>query len=157
MRSATSSDDSNVSDSSLSFGSSLFLLVVIFDLFCYNDETYMQSGEFKFMLNKMCSAIGNTIQVKQAFLLELLRNVDQKLLGKKTDYIYKSDFVNLMGAAFKELNERLLEITSKCDVLSLQMRQSRLPDYLKPGNMFLGQYKILDAVPYQKMLIDKLS
>ena len=92
---------------------------VIFDLFCYNDETYMQSGEFKFMLNKMCSAIGNTIQVKQAFLLERLRNVDQKLLGKKTDYIYKNDFVNLMGSAFKELNERLLEITSKCDILSL--------------------------------------
>ena len=36
------------------------------------------------------------------------------------------------------------------------MRQNRLPDHLKPGNIFLGQYKILDAVPYQKILIDKL-
>lgn len=129
---------------------------MIFDLFCYNDETYMQSGEFKFMLNKLCSAIGSTIQVKQTFLVELLRNVDQKLLGKKTDYIFKYDFVCLMGSAFKELNERLLEITNKCDILSLQMRKNRLPDYLKAGNIFLGQYKIVDTISYQRIFMEKL-
>jgi hypothetical protein len=36
-------------------------LELIFELFCYNDEVYMQKGEFKFMMNKLCNAIGLTI------------------------------------------------------------------------------------------------
>ena len=36
-------------------------LQLIFELFCYNEEEYMQKGEFKFMLNKLCNAIGSTI------------------------------------------------------------------------------------------------
>ena len=43
-------------------------LELIFDLFCYNDEVYMQKGEFKFMMNKLCIAIGATIQIKKSFL-----------------------------------------------------------------------------------------
>ena len=43
-------------------------LELIFELFCYNDEAYMQKGEFKFMMNKLCNAIAATIQIKQAFL-----------------------------------------------------------------------------------------
>lgn len=39
-------------------------LELIFELFCYNDETYMQKGEFKFMMNKLCNAIAATIQMK---------------------------------------------------------------------------------------------
>lgn len=61
-----------------------------------------------------------------------------------------------MGATLKELNERLIEITSKCEVLSLQMKQNRLPEYLKPGNLFLGQYKILEVEPLKHLLIDKI-
>ena len=40
-------------------------LEFIFELFCYNDELYMQKGEFKFMMNKLCNAIGATIQIKK--------------------------------------------------------------------------------------------
>ena len=36
-------------------------LELIFKLFCYNEEVYMQKGEFKFMMNKLCSAIAATI------------------------------------------------------------------------------------------------
>ena len=49
-------------------------LSLIFELFCYNDEIYMQKGEFKFMLNKLCGAIATTIQIKKSFLQELMRN-----------------------------------------------------------------------------------
>ena len=35
--------------------------IVIFELFCYNHESYMQKGEFKFMLNRLCGAISNSI------------------------------------------------------------------------------------------------
>ena len=43
-------------------------LELIFELFCYNEETYMQKGEFKFMMNKLCNGIGSTIQIKKSFL-----------------------------------------------------------------------------------------
>jgi hypothetical protein len=42
-------------------------LELIFELFCYNDETYMQKGEFKFMMNKLSNAIAATIQMKSSF------------------------------------------------------------------------------------------
>ena len=61
---------------------------IIFQLFCYNDEQYMQKGEFKFMMNKLCNAIGATIQIKKSFLQELMKNVDSKLLGKNREFIY---------------------------------------------------------------------
>ena len=71
----------------------------------------MQKGEFKFMMNKLCNAIGATIQIKKSFLQELMKNVDSKLLGKNREFIYQEDFIILMGISFKELNERLLDIT----------------------------------------------
>jgi hypothetical protein len=48
-----------------------------------------------------------------------MSNVDRKLLTKDSAYIYKQDFASLMGYSLKELNERLLDITGKCDVLTL--------------------------------------
>ena len=92
------------------------------------------------MLNKLCNAIGSTIQIKKSFLQELMRNVDQQLLKKQKDggKIEQEDFISLMGFAFKELNERLADLTGKCDVLSMQMSPNRIPDYLQPGNLFLG-------------------
>ena len=131
-------------------------LELIFELFCYNDETYMQKGEFKFMMNKLCNAIGLTIQIKKSFLQELMRNVDTKLLSKNKEYIYQVDFIQSMNLAFKDLNERLLDITSKCDVFSLQIRQDRIPEYLKPGNYFLGQYLITDIISYANIETEKV-
>ena len=94
-------------------------LELIFKLFCYNEEIYMQKGEFKFMMNKLCNSIAATIQIKSSFLQELMRNVDAKLLTYNKEYIYEKDFVNSMNLAFKELNERLNDITAKCDNFSL--------------------------------------
>lgn len=131
-------------------------LELIFELFCYNDETYMQKGEFKFMMNKLCNAIGLTIQIKKSFLQELMRNVDQKLLSKNKEYIYKADFIQSMNLAFKDLNERLLDITAKCDVFSLQIRRDRIPEYLTPSNYFLGQYLITDIIAYTKIEEEKV-
>ena len=48
-----------------------------------------------------------------------MRNVDNKLLMYNKEYIYEKDFVNSMNLAFKELNERLTDITAKCDNFSL--------------------------------------
>jgi hypothetical protein len=85
-----------------------------------------------------------------------MKNVDSKLLGKNREFIYKDDFVALMGISFKELNERLLDITSKCEILSLQVKQNRIPDYLQPGNHFLGQYMITEVISQKRILQDKL-
>ena len=80
------------------------------------------------MLNRLCNAISNSIQIKQSFLVELMKNVDAKLLSSgKNEYIQRSDFVNLMGHALKELSERLEEITDKTEVMAKQMRENRLP------------------------------
>ena len=48
-----------------------------------------------------------------------MRNVDSKLLTKDSAYIYKKDFASLMGYSLKELNERLIDITDKCEILTL--------------------------------------
>ena len=108
------------------------------------------------MMNKLCNAIGLTIQIKKSFLQELMRNVDQKLLAKNKEYIYQPDFIQSMNLAFKDLNERLLDITAKCDIFSLQIRQDRIPDYLTPNNYFLGQYLITDIISYSKMEEEKV-
>jgi len=85
-----------------------------------------------------------------------MRNVDSKLLTKNREYIYKKDFVSLMGTSFKELNERLLDITNKFQILELQIKQNRLPRYLAPGNLFLGQFNIVDIVPYKRIFEENL-
>ena len=52
----------------------------------------------------------------------MMRNVDTKLISKSRDYIKKEDFVGLMGFALKELSDRLVDITFKCDGFSMQVR-----------------------------------
>ena len=61
-----------------------------------------------------------------------------------------------MGISFKELNERLLDITQKSEVLSIQMKHNRIPEYLDPGNHFLGQFQIKEVLTYKKILQEKL-
>ena len=61
-----------------------------------------------------------------------------------------------MGFAFRELSDRLVDITFKCDGFSMQVRQNRVPDYLMPGNLFLGQYMIKDILTYRRILTEKL-
>ena len=85
-----------------------------------------------------------------------MRNVDSKLLAKNKEYIYQIDFIQSMNLAFKDLNERLLDITAKCDVFSLQISQDRIPDYLVPGNYFLGQYLITDIISYANIEFEKV-
>jgi len=85
-----------------------------------------------------------------------MRNVDAKLLQFNNEYIYQKDFVNSMNLAFRELSDRLSEITSKCDVFSLQITNERLPKYLTPGNHFLGQYLITDVISFIKIEKHKL-
>lgn len=85
-----------------------------------------------------------------------MKNVDTKLLGKNREFIYQEDFVQLMGVSFKELNERLLDITQKSEVLSMQVKQNRIPEYLLPGNDFLGQFSIKEVLTYKKILSEKL-
>jgi Ca2+-binding EF-hand superfamily protein len=102
-------------------------LELVFQLFCYNEEIYMQKGEFKYMMNKLCTSIAATIQIKSAFMQELMRNVDSKLLVHNKEYVYERDFVNSMNLAFRELNERLSDITAKSDNFSLNFRVNRIP------------------------------
>lgn len=131
-------------------------LEFIFKLFCYNDEVYMQKGEYKFMMNKLCNCIAATIQIKSSFMQELMRNIDSKLLVYNKEYLYEKDFVNSMNSALKELSEKLNEITAKCDIFALQFQTSRLPHYLEPGNHFLGQYLITKVMPYYLIINQKL-
>ena len=56
-----------------------------------------------------------------------------------------------MGVAMKELSDRLNDIQLKCEVLAKQFREQRFPEYLKPGNDFMGQYRILEVVSWNKI------
>jgi hypothetical protein len=39
-------------------------------------------------------------------------------------------------------------LDERVDVFALQVRQHRLPEYLKPAEVFLGKYLIVDQIPY---------
>jgi len=46
----------------------------------------MNRFEFNFMLNKLCCAIGATLQIKKSFLHDLIVDIDQKfIVGNKFD------------------------------------------------------------------------
>ena len=61
-----------------------------------------------------------------------------------------------MDFAFRELSDDLVDITLKCDGFSMQVRQNRVPDYLIPRNLFLGQYMIKYILIYRRILTEKL-
>lgn len=47
-------------------------------------------------------------------------------------------------------------LEKKIDSFSLQIRQQRVPDFLMPGEIFLGKYMIIDIIPYTKIYREKL-
>jgi len=38
----------------------------------------------------------------------------------------------------------------------MQMKHNRIPEYLDPGNLFLGQFEIKEVLTYKKILGEKL-
>lgn len=47
-------------------------------------------------------------------------------------------------------------LDERINVFALQIRQQRLPEYLKPQEIFLGKYLIIDVIPYSKIISEKL-
>ena len=58
-------------------------------------------------------------------------------------------FCERMIKVAKNFTKTLLGgLDERVDVFALQVRQHRLPEYLKPAEVFLGKYLIVDQIPY---------
>lgn len=51
-------------------------LQLIFKLYCYEFDVYMQTDEFRFMLDKLSTSVGATLSIKKTLLLEISKVAD---------------------------------------------------------------------------------
>ena len=70
---------------------------------------------------------------------DLKLNIDK--FSKRMMKVAKNFTITFLGG----LDERI-------DFFALQVRQHRLPEYLKPSEVFLGKYLIIDQIPYSKII-----
>ena len=51
-------------------------LTLIYKLYCYEEDSSMQSDEFKFMLDKLSTSVGATLSIKKTQLLEIVKHAE---------------------------------------------------------------------------------
>jgi hypothetical protein len=81
---------------------------VLLDLFCYNNENHMQRDEFKFMLDKLCTAIANTLSIKKNYLHEIQKIFETKIIPQK-DKIEIDELMKILSNCFSELSAKFEE------------------------------------------------
>lgn len=122
----------------------------------------MRVEELRFFLEKAVTIFSTLLSLKRPFLLEVYRAVEAKLFGQgggnnggnaKERYT-KSEFIKLMTILTKELASVVEEVGAKSEHFCKQLRSYRLPEFLEPGNLFLGKYLVREVVSYNQ-IIDK--
>lgn len=67
------------------------------------------------------------------------------------------EFTFRMVQVSKDFCEAFLGgLEKRIDVFALQVRQNRMPDFLRTGETFLGKYLIVGIVPYSEIYQDNL-
>jgi hypothetical protein len=103
----------------------------------------MAVGEFRFMLEKLITVVSQTLSLKRAYLHDIYKAVEAKLLpislmggmnGKEK--ITQDEFMRIMTGVFREVTRDIDELSHKMAVFSVQVKRSRMPEYLHPGNLF---------------------
>ena len=90
-------------------------LSLIYKLYCYEEDSSMQSDEFKFMLDKLSTSVGATLSIKKTLLLEIVKQSEQRVIPRN-DKILESDFIKIMSQVLKEFAQKLEDITNRVDI-----------------------------------------
>jgi hypothetical protein len=107
----------------------------------------MQIEEFRFCMGKLATSIGSTLTIKKAILHELVKISEAKLFPDQVS-INVEDFIVIMMKTFRTLVLKLNEYKNLMDSFNASISKHRLPDYLHPGKLLLGKYKIEFVISY---------
>jgi hypothetical protein len=58
------------------------------------------------------------------------------------DKISQDEFMRVMTGVFREVTRDIDELSGKMAGFACQIKRSRMPEYLRPGHLFLGRYLI---------------
>lgn len=56
--------------------------------------------------------------------------------------ISQDEFMKIMGGIFKEATKDIDNLASKVKIFAEQVKRQQIPQFLQPGNLFLGRYLI---------------
>jgi Ca2+-binding EF-hand superfamily protein len=101
-------------------------LGLIFQLFCYENQTHMQQDEFNFMLDKLSTSVSSVLSLRKTHLLEIAKTAEQKMTPQH-DKISQDDFVHVMMTTMKQFSSRLNDLRSRIDVFEIKIQNERLP------------------------------
>ena len=124
----------------------------------------MSHNEIQFMVGKVSCALANTYQFKKSYLHDLSEHLREEILPTAAGAIPRSaplniqkqdepgisqgEFVKNMTAEFQKFRGRILDIETLIENFAGQLCQKRLPEYLQPGQKFLGKYAVQATLPY---------
>ena len=114
----------------------------------------MQIDEFRFCMGKLSTSVGATLSIKKTILHELVKLAEPKLIPDAMS-IGEEEFVVIMMKSFRTLIQKLAEYKELIDSFSASISKHRLPGYLRPGQLFLGKYKIEHVMSYSDILRHK--
>lgn len=114
---------------------------VLFKIYCIQEEGQMQIDEFRFCMGKLATSIGATLTVKKVILHDLVKIAEPKLIPDQMS-ISEEEFIVMMMKTFRALIFKLDEFKTQLHTFTASVSKHRLPSYLKPGQLFLGKYKI---------------
>ena len=52
-------------------------LALIFQLYCYENQSHMQQDEFNFMLDKLSTSVSSVLSLKKSMLFEIAKNAEK--------------------------------------------------------------------------------
>lgn len=120
-------------------------LHLLFKLYCFDGDSHMRVDEFQFMMDKISTSIGSTLQLKKTLLLEVVTHYNffgdnsqyfgekfkigggdgskKQSDGTKTtsakDKMTVEEFATFMRPAFSELSKILNNVTERISLMSL--------------------------------------
>jgi hypothetical protein len=62
------------------------------------------------------------------------------------------EFTTFMRPAFTELSRILNDVTQRISLMSLGLRQATIPNFLQPGQTFLGKFFIQNILSYREII-----
>jgi hypothetical protein len=138
-------------------------LLMLFDTFCYTEGMQMTVNEFRFMLEKLITVVSQTLSLKRAYLHDIYKAVEAKLIpislmggSNGKEKITQDEFMRIMTGVFREVTRDIDALSEKMASFANQVKRSRMPEFLHPGNLFLGRYLIKQVMPYSYIEEHKL-
>ncbi len=127
---------------------------VLFKIFCIVEQGSMMIDEFRFCMGKLASSIGATLTVKKTILHELIKISEPRLIPDQQT-IDEEEFIVIMMRSFRALIAKLNDYKTLLESFNASTSESRLPNYLRPGQLLLGKHKIEFVLSHAEIMKQK--